>query len=347
VSLIVDIAAGRGGFSLDAAFTAEGPVTALFGRSGAGKTTLADSVAGLTPLSRGHVILDDFCLSSLPAWKRRIGYVFQEPRLFPHLSVRKNLLYGHRASGPSLPEIADLLGLEALLERPTAGLSGGEARRVAIGRALLSDPRLLILDEPLAGLDGGRRAELLPFLDRLRGRGLPILYVSHAVDEVARLADEVVLLREGRILACAAPDVVFDHPEAEAAAGLTAPISILQGRVEAHDDAHSVTRLSIGTLSFLAPRLDLELGDRARVVIDARDVAIALSEPLDSSVQNRLPATVETLTQHASGGVLLILHTGGVRLKALITRTAVDQLNLVSGSPVFALVKATAHARHL
>ncbi len=206
-------------------------------RSGAGKSTLANVVAGLVRPDDGRVAIDGEALFdsaagvAVPAWRRRIGYVFQEPRLFPHLNVRANLLYARRSGGaaaqdPSLPAVCALLGLEALVDRTPGDLSGGEARRVAIGRALLSAPRLIILDEPLTGLDGARRGELLAYIDALgRGGGPPMLYVSHSIEETARLADVVVLMRDGHTIACAPPAEAFDHPEAERAAGLTAPIS--------------------------------------------------------------------------------------------------------------------------
>ena len=266
----------RDDFSLEATFSSDARITCLFGRSGSGKTTVAELVAGLIRPTRGRVTLageplfDSDAGVSVPSWKRRIGYVFQDVRLFPHLTVRDNLLYGPRRSGDDRPDLdptVALLGLEGLVERRPGTLSGGEARRVAIGRALLTRPRLLILDEPLAGLDGARRADLLPYLDRLAQDGPPILYVSHAVDEVARLADNVVLVGGGRALEAGPPDVAFDRPEAEAAAGLSAPLSILDGRVIGHDPAGNATRIDLTGTPFLAPLLNVAPGDRVRVVV--------------------------------------------------------------------------------
>jgi len=200
------------------------------------------------------------------------------------------------------------------------------------------------LDEPLTGLDGARRRELLAYIDALAGSGgPPILYVSHSIEETARLADVVVLMQEGRTIACAPPAEAFDHPEAEAAAGLTAPVSILEGRVLDHEAG--ATRLSLGPMSFLTPRLELEPGAPARVVVDARDVAIALSDPADSSVQNRLQARIAAIEPHP-GGLLLRLDAQGVRLKSLVTLTAAERLSLAQGGTVFALIKAVASARH-
>lgn len=344
----------RGDFSLEVGFASDARITCLFGRSGSGKTSVAELVAGLIQPDRGRVVLagdvlfDDVTGVSIPSWKRRVGYVFQDVRLFPHLTVRDNLLYGARRVGdasPALDQTAVLLGLEELLERRPGALSGGEARRVAIGRALLTRPRLLILDEPLAGLDGARRGDLLPYLDRLAQGGPPILYVSHAVDEVARLADRVVLVGAGQALEAGPPDLAFDRPQAEAAAGLSAPLSILNGRVVTHDPAANATRIDLAGTAFLSPLLDAAPGERVRVIVDARDVALALADPVGASFQNRLSMRIATLEDRADG-VLVRLEEGELRLKALITRQASEQLALVTGQRVIALVKATASARY-
>jgi molybdate transport system ATP-binding protein len=357
--LQVRIDARRGEFRLIADFATEAGTLCLFGRSGSGKTSLADAIAGLLKPKAGRIVLDGEVLFDsqaridLAAWRRRIGYVFQAPRLFPHLDVRKNLLYGRRegagggVGGGGFDRAVGLLGLEALLDRRPASLSGGEARRVAIGRALAADPRLLILDEPTAGLDGARRAELLPYLESLRREaGIPLIYISHAVEEVTRLADAVVLMADGETVICAPPGEAFDHPEAEAAAGLTAPLSVLDGTMAEHDPAGGSSTAMIGPHRFLTPRLDLPVGERVRVVVDARDVAIALSEPKDVSIQNRLPVRVADLSPR-NGGVLVRLEAQGLVLKALVTPEAVARLGLKPGLAVIALVKASAAARHL
>lgn len=344
----------RDGFALEVDFCSDARITCLFGRSGAGKSTLADLIAGLARPTRGRIELqgDALCDTAaglwVPPWRRRIGYVFQDARLFPHMSVRDNLLYGARRARASLAALGrttDLLGLEALLDRRPAALSGGEARRVAIGRALLTQPRLLILDEPLVGLDGARRSEILPFLDRLARDGPPILYVSHAVEEVARLADRVVLVGQGRALGAEPPEAAFDRPEAEAAAGLSAPLSILDGRVTAHEPLANATRIDLGGTPFLSPLLDVAPGERMRVVVDARDVALALADPVDASFQNRLPMKVASLESRPDG-LLVRLQAGGLKLKALVTQQAGEQLRLAPGRHVIALVKATAAARY-
>lgn len=344
----------RSGFSLAIGFASDARITCLFGRSGSGKTTVADLVAGLIRPARGRVCLDGEVLFDsearicIPVWERRIGYVFQEARLFPHLSVVDNLLYGARRVGdrsPPLEPVVALLGLETLMARRPGALSGGEARRVAIGRALLSRPRLLILDEPLTGLDGARRSDILPYLDRLAGEGPPILYISHAVEEIARLADRVVLVGDGQAVDRGTPHQAFDCAGAEKTAGLSAPLSILDGRVVSHDPARHTTRVDLAGTPFLAPLLAVGAGERLRIVVDARDVALALTDPVGASFQNRLPMRVAALDERPDG-ILVRLEAGGLGLKALVTRQASDQLSLKPGCSVFALVKATAAARY-
>ena len=359
MSLDIQIAAQIGSFTLKAEFVSQGGVTALFGRSGAGKTSLAQAIAGFIRPQSGHIQLDGHQLFNArsrvnsPVWRRKIGYVFQDPRLFPHMSVRANLVYGCDAAPQAvlLDQNISTLGLEALLDRRPEGLSGGEARRVAIGRALLSSPRLLILDEPLAGLDGARRSGLLNCLEQLKTLSGPqILYISHSVDEVVRLADQVVLMAGGRTLTTGPTEQIFDHPEAESAAGLTAPLSIVCGKVISHNNG--ATQLALGASSaqsppgqiFVVPRLDMATGNMARIAIDARDIALSLSDPTDSSVQNRLPVTISAIRPLLDGTCIIELTATGYGLKALITRQAVEHLDLKVGTSVMALIKAVARA---
>src|SRR5437870_5220193 len=244
-----------GDFSLDAAFDSAGGLTALFGRSGAGKTTLINLIAGLLRPDRGHIALDGEVLSDaergifVPPSRRRIGYVFQEGRLFPHLSVRQNLLYGSWfgtkfGAGGDLDQVVDLLGIGALLGRQTTNLSGGEKQRVAIGRALLSRPRLLVMDEPLASLDEARKAEILPHIERLRDEfGVPIVYVSHQVAEVARLATTLVVLSEGRVAATGPTAQILGRIDLFPLTGRAEAGAILSTRVAGHDPAFGLTVL--------------------------------------------------------------------------------------------------------
>jgi molybdate transport system ATP-binding protein len=343
-----------GAFALDASFAAEGRVTALFGRSGSGKSTLVNVVAGLLRPQQGRVVVDGATLLDterrvwVPAHRRRIGYVFQDARLLPHLSVRRNLLFGRwfaprQVGGASLEAVADLLGLSALLERRPAGLSGGERQRVAIGRALLARPRLLLMDEPLSALDEARKAEILPYIERLRDEArVPIVYVSHAVAEVARLADTVVVLEAGRVAAAGPADRILrradllpGHEAGEAGA-------LLPMRVAAHDETFGLTRLDGGAGSLTVPRLTLPVGSPVRVRVRARDVLIALDRPGGLSARNLLPGTVAAVTAGEGPHATVEIACGDALLSAHLTRQAVHELDLAPGRPVYALVKSVA-----
>jgi len=357
MTLGVDVEKATGDFHLAAEFTSSGAVTALFGRSGAGKTTLVNLIAGLVRPDRGRISLDDATLVDtarridVPVHKRGVGYVFQEGRLFPHLSVRGNLLYGHRfAHGRerwgSLGDVAELLGVSALLDRRPADLSGGEKQRVAIGRALLASPRLLLMDEPLASLDQSRKAEILPYIERLRDEmRLPIVYVTHNVDEVARLADSVVLLANGRTVASGTVNDVFGRFDLRPYTGAFETTTVLHAPIAAHDERtgttyldHPAGRLSVGLLTGA-------IGTPARLRVRARDVALAVGEPGHLSIRNRLRATVMEIADIAGEGVIVRLDAGGETLVARVSRDAVDDLDLRPGQAVVALIKATATDR--
>nr|WP_282572228.1 molybdenum ABC transporter ATP-binding protein [Roseomonas acroporae] len=341
------------GFALDAAFDSPIPgTTVLFGPSGCGKSTVLAAVAGLLRPERGRVALGDTVLLdtarglALPAERRRCGVVFQDSRLFPHLSVEGNLRYGLRraprgATGPGFEEVVALLGIGPLLRRRPIGLSGGERQRVALGRALLSRPRLLLMDEPLAALDAARKAEVLPFLERVRQRfGLPILYVTHALDEVDRLADTLVLMGRGTVLASGPVEELSTRPDLPLAARRDAG-AVLACTVAGHDQERGLTRLRFPDGEVVVALRDLPLGAALRVRVRARDVSVATSEPRDLSVQNILPATVGEVTPLASGQeATLSLRVGGSTLLARVTRDAVERLGLAPGRPVWALVKS-------
>jgi molybdate transport system ATP-binding protein len=348
MSLDVDIQAKLGGFDLDAQVKTSGRVTALFGRSGAGKTSLAQAIAGLVRPKAGYIrvggqtLFDAAQGINRPAWQRQIGYVFQDARLFPHMSVLQNLTYGAGSRPNNLGQTIGLLGLEALLGRSPHTLSGGEARRVAIGRALLRQPSLLVLDEPLSGLDGARRSSVLDCLEQIKISGGPqILYISHALDEIVRLSDDVVLMSGGKTLATQPLERVFDYPEAATAAGLTCPISVLTGVVIAYENG--MTQLALGLerqALFTLPRPDASHGQRVRFVVEASDVAIALSDPTDSSVQNRLAVMIDQVVPFGPGTDLVTLSGRGFALRALITHDAALRLSLARGMQVTALIKA-------
>jgi molybdate transport system ATP-binding protein len=343
----------RGGFSLDAAFTTEHGVTALFGRSGAGKTTIVNMVAGLQRPEAGRVILNSLPLFDsaagidLPSRRRKVGVVFQEARLFPHLSVRSNLLYarwaGRRPVGTAFDSVVALLGLEAFLDRRPDSLSGGEAQRVAIGRALLSSPDILLMDEPLSQLDGARRAEILPFLERLAHEGgVPILYVSHVVEEVARLADSIVVLSEGRVVTAGPIAEVFGRIDLGAATGRYEASAILGAIVSGHDQAFALTELTLGETTVSVPRLPRPLGASVRLRVRARDVTLSLTRPEGLSVRNIIPATVDSIAIEEGAYAEVLLSVSGQHLRARITRKSAIELRLRPGSAVFALIKSIA-----
>jgi molybdate transport system ATP-binding protein len=358
--LDVEIRARLGEFRLAAAFsTDEAPVTALFGRSGAGKSSVIAAVAGLLRPDSGRVELDGRVLFdsthrvAIPASQRRIGVVFQETRLFPHMSVRANLLYGWRRrvgaardpSGPKLAAVIEPLGIGSLLDRRPSTLSGGERQRVAIGRAVLANPRLLLMDEPLASLDGERKAELLPLLAKLpRVFRIPIVYVSHAVDEVLRLADRMVLLDDGRVVAAGPVEEVANRPEfGRIAAQESGPDSftVISATIVTHDSAGQ-THLSFGGGALSVPRVSGEAGDRVRLRVAASEVILALAPPVGLSVRNVIPARIAGI-QDIGGLVEVTLEAGGP-LRARISRAARAELGLAPGLAVYALIKSTALA---
>lgn len=343
-----------GSFRLDIRLqTDDGGVLALFGRSGAGKTSVISAIAGLLRPEDGHIrvagqtLYDASRGIDLPAHRRRVGYVFQEGRLFPHLSVRDNLLYGFRrapADGAPVhrPEhIIALLGIEALLARRPAALSGGEKQRVAIGRALLAQPRILLMDEPLAALDAPRRREILPYLERLRDDlRLPIVYVSHALDEVLRLANRMAIIDGGRVAALGTPEELSLEPALRELLGEGDPGSIIAARVIAHDAAFGLTTLAFSGGELRVPGIDAPPGSRLSLRIRARDVSIALWPPAGLSIRNVLPATVSAIRDESAALAEVTLDAGGCLLLARVTREAVQRLGLQPGLAVHALVKS-------
>ncbi|MCP8894763.1 molybdenum ABC transporter ATP-binding protein [Shinella daejeonensis] len=355
MSLVVEVRQRLGGFTLDAAFTAESGVTALFGRSGSGKTSLVRIVAGLARPDEGHVrlqgerLVDTKAGLFVPAHRRRFGYVFQEARLFPHLSVKQNLDYGRwfapkGARAEQSGRIIDLLGIGGLLARAPANLSGGEKQRVAIGRALLSAPRLLLMDEPLAALDEERKGEILPYLERLRDEvGIPILYVSHSVAEVARIADRVVLMNAGRVETIGAASQVLAGPGLHSAAERREAGSVLSGRVEARGEAHGLAhvRLAGGAL-LLVPASGLSVGESVRLRIPARDVMLALTRPEGISALNVIEGIVDKVERDGEGMASVGISCHGDLVHARITAFSVERLGLRPGLPLHVIVKTVA-----
>lgn len=352
MTLSVEISHEQGGFSLDAAFECGAGVTALFGRSGAGKTSLVSAIAGLIRPRKGRVVFDGETLFDsekhihVRAGRRRFGYVFQEGRLFPHLTVRQNLVYSHwfdRAlySASDFAHVVELLGISELLQRRPAQLSGGEKQRVAIGRALLAKPRLLLLDEPLASLDAKRKMEILRYLRLLRDEThIPMVYVSHVVEEVLELADQVVLLAAGRVVASGDVEAVMGRPELLPSGGLFEGGTVIEARVVGIDTEDALATLGFDGGTLTVGNFDARVGERVRVRIRAREVSIALAPPQHISIQNILHGEITALDEPHGSSVNVAISVGAARLRARITRRAARQLALVPGMQVYALIKA-------
>ena len=344
-----------GDFDLKVDLTLPGRgVTVLFGASGCGKTTLLRCLAGLEPAARGHLSVngevwqDDASGRFLPPHRRAIGYVFQDAALFPHLSVRQNLDYGQRRVPKEDRRIAfdqavDLLGIRPLLERRPDKLSGGERQRVGMARALLTSPRLLLMDEPLASLDVGLKRDILPYLERLHDElDIPVVYVTHSPDEMARLGDFLVLMERGRVRGQGPlPTMLGDLAMLSAFA--EEPGVVFEAIVAGHDAENGVTRLDFAGGQLTVPLRGEPVGRRVRCRIVPSDVSLTLTRAADSSILNILPATVAEMGPVAeTGQVIVRLDTGGEPLLARITRLSCGRLELTPGRPVFAQIKAVA-----
>lgn len=348
----------RDGFALDVSIEVSAPgVVALFGRSGCGKTTLANIIAGLLRADEARVEIDGVVLEGagnyVPAERRRIGYVFQDARLFPHLDVMANLRYGEKRARSNsqtsitLEKIAPMLGLEPLLTRRVHQLSGGERQRVALGRALLSQPRLLLLDEPLASLDAARREEVLPYLEKLRDElSIPIIYVSHQFEEVLRLATHVVLMDRGKVLSQGSLDDLSLHPELRAIVGPDAVGSVLRGTVESFDGATGLAGVKIGNSSLRLNLRGAGVGSAVRVQLLARDVILATSHPENLSVRNVLTGSVARIVADDQDSDLVHVDVGGPCVLARVTRAASTALALRPGLAVWVLVKTVSIRGH-
>jgi molybdate transport system ATP-binding protein len=349
-----------GRFTLDASFEvpARG-ITALFGPSGCGKSTILRCIAGLQYLPGSLCAVDgdiwqDQGVFRQP-YQRPVGYVFQEASLFQHLSVKRNLFYGAPRGGRhvdagSVPfdEVIDLLGLAALLDRSPHHLSGGERQRVAIGRALLSQPKLLLMDEPLSALDRLTKDEILPFLERLHHRlSLPVIYVSHDMTEIERLADHLVLMQSGKVLATGPLSALQSDPSLPLAAGRDAAVNF-DARVEAYDAAYGILTLHIDGGRLLVPSTPVAVGEQRRLRIAASDVSLAREAPVASTMLNALPARILSRSPVGTSEALVVLALGaegdGAKLLARITRRSWDLLQLDEGISIFAQVKGVALA---
>ena len=342
-------------FDIDVEFQAPPGVTALFGRSGSGKTTIINAVAGLLRPEYGKVTSGDMVLvdTEKGIWRpphfRRLGYIFQEGRLFPHLTVRQNLLYGRwfaprGETGESIDRVVELLGIGHLLDRQPPTLSGGEKQRVAIGRALLATPQLILADEPLASLDAERKAEILPYFERIRDEArIPFLYVTHSVTELARLATSVIAIENGRVVRSGSIRDILSDPEAAPILGVREAGSVLHGRVTRHH-ADGLTEIAAAGGQLFLPKIDIAPGSNIRVRVNAQDVILSREAPVGLSALNLLEGTVERIRPGSGPGTIVQLRVSGDSLLARITKRSADAMGLEPGTPCHAIVKAVSVA---
>ncbi|WP_299351260.1 molybdenum ABC transporter ATP-binding protein [uncultured Shimia sp.] len=352
--LSVDVSHPMQGFDLNVAFEAPPGLTVLFGRSGSGKTTVINAVAGLLRAERARVAVNGQVLSDTdqalwqPPHKRRLGYVFQEGRLFPHLSVKQNLRFGQWFAPKDAPQedmarVVEMLGIGDLLSRRPASLSGGEKQRVAIGRALLASPRLILADEPLAALDEARKAEILPYFERLRDEtGVPILYVSHSPTEVARLATTLVALDEGRVVQQGPAIEVLGDP-LFTPSGVRSVGAVIEARIAQHHD-DSLSELEAGGIPLFLPHVGLDLGTPLRVRIAAQDVMLSLEKPTGISALNILEGRIDQVRSGEGPVAIVSLDTSAGRVLARVTRRSVEAMGLAPGLKVYAVVKTVSIA---
>jgi len=352
MSIEVSLAHDFGAFALAARFSILQPgVTALFGPSGAGKTSIINAIAGTFRPGQGRIVIDGRTVfdSAQGVWlsprARRTGYVFQDARLFPHMNVRDNLLFGwrrarQRTAAGEIERIVALLGLEHLQQRMPRALSGGEKSRVALGRALLSSPDILLLDEPLAALDAARRQEILPYLEKLRDEArLPMLYVSHALDEVARLAHQIVVLKDGRVARQGSVFDVLSDIELPVFAGSPPLGAVIETKVGARR-GDGLTALDFDGGMLLVQELNRPQGTALRVRIRAEEIMLALEEPRTISANNVLLMSVLGVRHDSATHADVQLLCGRTRLVARITRASLERLALAAGKPAFAIIKS-------
>jgi len=352
--LQVSIRHKMGDFTLKVDLAAQSGITALFGRSGCGKSTLINSLAGLNTPEHGVIRIDDMVLFdaergvNLPPEQRGVGYVFQDSRLFPHMTVEKNLRYGMaRAttvkSLPEFGEIIKILELSGFLDRRPDSLSGGEKQRVAIGRALLTNPNLLLMDEPLASLDASHKSEILPFIERLRDEvGIPIVYVSHALDEVIRLADTIAVMSDGEIVTSGNVEDIMSRLDLRPMTGRYEAGAVVATVVARHDDANDLSELSSPAGVFTVPRVSQNIGEKVRLRLRARDVSIATTKPTGTSVLNIFKGTIREIEEDGIPSQADVLVDVGVPIIARVTRRSIRELHLAPDKSVYVMVKAAA-----
>jgi len=343
-----DLTLERPGFRLRAADRLESGITALFGPSGCGKTTLLRCLAGLEPACQGRIRHGDQHWQGpegrLPPHRRAVGLVFQDTRLFPHLSARENLDFAERrrrGDGPGRAEVIDGLGLRALLDQSPAALSGGESQRVALGRALLAGPRILLLDEPLSGLDAARQSEIMPLLRAIPERfGVRLLVVTHACHEVLSLANRMILMQAGQLITQAPVSELFSAPDYWPFLGLTEPAVLWPGRVVARDNDWGLTTLATDAGRLRVSGISAGSGAPVMLRVSARDVVLSLEPPMATSMLNSLPVRVETLETEREGVVRVRLAVGHrAALWTHVTRQSVAALRLEPGRRLHALIR--------
>ena len=352
--LSVNITKAFGSFRLETQFEVEeGSITAIFGKSGAGKTSTINAIAGLTRPDVGVIqignttLFDQNLKINLPIYKRHIGYVFQDDRLFPHMTVRNNLIYGTPknrdvANSLNLTDITGLLELAPLLERRPRTLSGGEKQRVSIGRALLSNPKLLLMDEPLASIDVQHRFEILPFIQRVREKtGITIIYVTHALEEVIFIADQIILLSEGQVTAQGTVEEIMSRLDLHPMTSRFDAGAVISATYSGYDREFDLGELSFDGGTLRIAGLNAEIGIHLRAHIRARDVSLMLDKPKDTSVLNVFKGELIEI-RHEEGPQLDLLINIGTPLIARITRKSLNDLNLDIGSKVYAMIKAVA-----
>lgn len=356
MSMSVSIMHRLGSFTLDASFDATGPLTAIFGASGSGKSSVVNVIAGLIKPKTARIVIGDEVLTdtergvSVPAHRRRIGYVFQDARLFPHLSVRQNLGFG-RWFAPAerryvdFDQIIGLLDIGTLLERKPGQLSGGEKQRVAIGRALLASPRLLLMDEPLSSLDAARKAEIIPYIERLRDDfSIPIVYVSHSVAEVARLASDIVVMASGRVIASGPAQDIMQRLDLVPADERDEGGAILDMTIVSYDSGFDMSLLRSAAGDIRVQGRAGDNGKTIRVRIRARDVMIATEQPRNISALNILRGQVSHLDGVSGASVNAGIDCTGSTINARITRQSAVALKLETGLSVYAVIKAVSIA---
>ena len=352
MSLLISLELQRSHFNLSVhtALQTQG-FTGIYGHSGAGKTTLLRWLAGLEKNTPGHLSFDDSVWQDdkvfIPTQQRQIAYVFQDARLFPHLNVQGNLDYAYRRrfnnNGPSMAQVCQWFELEELLHSNTNTLSGGEQQRVAMARALLSSPQLILMDEPLGSLDQASKQRILRHLEQLQQQHpVPVFYISHDFEEMSRLADQLLVLENGRVSAqgplldlSSKLDLKLSHEENAA--------SIIEARIVRHDQNYQLTELSInGQLPLFLTAIAGDIDDSIRVRIPARDISIALEKADNSSILNIIPGTIDAIENSQGARTLLRLSVAGQFLLVRLTKKSVDRLQLIPGQQVFAQIKTVA-----